>query len=160
MHDFLNDKYMFFYKINLKKKKKSCEKYGSTWPNPTRNPIDPNPFLTRSKWLVFYPWPVWPATRLTRPVCFAMFTYAWSQVVNTSGTSSHPKKKGGTRTLIVVGLCTFAFTSQNQSGPNVRLLHKPTFRLLHKIKLPFILFIFSMFLWLTLHAVQFQPFKL
>ena len=41
-------------------------------PNPTRNPIDPNPFLTRLKWPIFYPWPFWPTTLLTRPVRFAI----------------------------------------------------------------------------------------
>ena len=68
LYDFLNDKYMFFYKINLKKKKKSCEKYGSTPPDPqpesvfnplkmtvlTRNPIN----------LIRY-----DPTDLTRPFC-------------------------------------------------------------------------------------------
>ena len=32
----------------------------TTQPDPTRNPIDPNPFLTLLKW------PVWPVTHLTR----------------------------------------------------------------------------------------------
>ena len=41
------------------------------WVNPTQsdptcNPIYPNPFLTRLKWSVFDPWPVWPITWLTR----------------------------------------------------------------------------------------------
>ena len=50
-----------------------------TQPDPTRNPIDPNPISTRLKWPVFDPWPVWPVTQLTqpepdptRPVRFAM----------------------------------------------------------------------------------------
>ena len=46
LHDFPNGKYMLFSlykKINVK---------NTGQPDPTRNPNDPNPFLTRLKWLV------------------------------------------------------------------------------------------------------------
>ena len=49
LRNFPNGKYMLF---SLKKKKKSCEKYESTWLDLIRNPIDLNPFLIRLKWPV------------------------------------------------------------------------------------------------------------
>ena len=51
----------FLYK---NKNKKSCEKYGSTQPDPTRNL---NPFLTRLKWSILTRNPFNLITRLTRP---------------------------------------------------------------------------------------------
>ena len=76
LHDFLNDKYMSFslyiyiyIYINIHVKNTGQS-------DPTSNSIDPNPFLTRLKWLVFDLQPIWPATQLTqsepnptRPFC-------------------------------------------------------------------------------------------
>ena len=62
LHDFPNDKNMLF-SLYIKK----IHAKNTTWPDPTCNSIDSNPYLTHLKWPVFDPQLVWLATWLTRP---------------------------------------------------------------------------------------------